>query len=79
MTTKKTDKKPTNWKEANTQAKRRIKRVRHNLQEQHRWELFAAAALVKLADNGFPSAAAREAASQADAMLKEWSKRWGRT
>ena len=78
-TKKQTNKKPINWKDANAQAKRRLKRVRHNLQEQHRWELFAAAALVKIADKEFPSDAAKEAADQADAMLKEWRKRWGRT
>lgn len=84
MTTTKTTKKP-------TKQPTRVKRVRHNLQEQQRWELFAAAALCNLAgtrateDSPLPPnqtldpvECATIVAAHADAMVEEWRKRWGR-
>ena len=71
MTTTKATKKP-------TKQPTNLTRVRRQWQEQQRWELFAAAALtnVSLYDNA--SSNAVDVAKQADAMVEEWRKRWGR-
>ena len=78
MPRKTAETKPTTWKEANAQAGRKLRRVRHNLQEQQRWELFAAAALASCTESGDEQLMAAWVGKQADAMLEEWRKRWGR-